>query len=136
MAGFGNTFRKTLNDAVFRDQAFGQIFVRLNTADPGPDGQTGTEVSGGSYAAFATTGTTWTVGTAADPSVVSNAALISFAAASAPWGTVTHVSLWLHATSTLAANFVGATSIPPQVVTTGNTFTFPIGNLAHSFDSV
>jgi hypothetical protein len=137
--GFGNTFRKAINDLIFKNTSFtanpaGVVYVSLHTADPGPDGQTSNEVSGGSYAAKVTAATDWNAATAADPSVVTNANAITFVTATGSWGTVTHFGLWNHATLRLAANFVGSKALTAsQAVASGNTVSFPAGSLVHNF---
>lgn len=59
------------------------------------DGAGGTEVTGGSYArkAVAASGAQWTRGTGG-PGTVTNTNAITFAAATADWGTVTHAALY------------------------------------------
>lgn len=136
--GFGNTFRKAINDLIFKNTTFtanpaGVIYVSAHTADPGPDGQTSNEVTGGSYAAKVTAATDWNAATTADPSVVTNANAITFVTATGNWGTVTHFGLWNHLTNRAAANFVGSKALTAsQVVNTGNTLSFPAAALTHS----
>lgn len=143
MAGFGNTFRKTLNDAIFRASAFtmpATIYVSLHTGtDPGPDGQAGNEVSGGSYARVAVTSNTtnWDAGTTADPSVIANATTITFPTATGSWGTVQSFGLWRHATDSAPADFIGGGALSaPQSISTTNTASFAVSAITHSFDSV
>jgi hypothetical protein len=62
------------------------VYVALYTSDPG-EGDTGTEVSGGSYARRPVT-----FGAPAD-GVSTNSALVLFAQATAAWGTVTHFGI-------------------------------------------
>lgn len=137
-SGFGNTFRKSINDLIFKNTAFtsnpaGVIYVSAHTGDPGPDGQTANEVSGGSYARKVTAASDWSTGSAADPHVISNGNAITFVTATANWGTVTHFGLWNHATNTAAANFVGSKALTAsQVVNNGNTLSFAVGALTHS----
>lgn len=136
--GFGNTFRKAINDLIFKNTTFtanpgGVIYVGLHTGDPGPDGQTANEVSGGSYARKVTAASDWSAATTADPSVVSNANAITFVTATANWGTITHFSLWNSSSLTAAANFIGSKALTAsQVVNNGNTASFPAGLLTHS----
>jgi hypothetical protein len=68
-------------------------YVSLHTADPGDTGAN--EVSGGSYArvgpvAFANAGS--------NPTVSSNSAILTYAAATAAWGTISHFGAWDAAT--------------------------------------
>ena len=77
-------------------------YLSLHTAAP-----PASEVAGGAYArqaaAFAQT-------SGPDPTVYQNSALISFPAASAAWGTISHFGLWTAASggSLVAYNAVGA----------------------------
>lgn len=85
---FSNTYETNVltwaltNSAVTRPTAW---YVGLFTTDP-TDAGTGTEVSGGSYARVAATFTV-------SGDTASNSAAIEFAAASASWGTVTHLAV-------------------------------------------
>jgi len=116
------------------------IYVSLHTGDPGVDGQTANEVSGGSYARVAVTttgGTNFSAATTADPSVTSNANSITFPQATASWGTVTHFGLWRSAAGVTAADFIGAAALTAsQAIANTNTASFAAGALTHSFDSV
>jgi hypothetical protein len=142
MSGFGNTFRQSLNQSVFRGAALPtltNIYVSLHTGDPGADGQTANEVSGGSYARYNSTAnsTYWAAATAADPSTIANAQAFTFTTATGNWGTITHFGLWNHATNTAAANYIGGAALTAsQVVNSGNTASFATGAIVHSFDSV
>jgi len=142
MAGFGNTFRKTVNEAVFRGGSLPTLttlYISLHTGDPGPDGQTANEVSGNAYARVAVTSNTtnWGAATTADPSVIANLTAVTFPQATGSWGTVTHFGIWNHITNTAAANFVGATALTAsQAIANTNTASFAAGALTHSFDSV
>jgi hypothetical protein len=136
--GFGNTFRQAINALIFKNTTFtanpaGVIYVSLHTGDPGPDGQTANEVSGGSYARKVTAATDWTTPTTADPSVVSNANAITFVTATGSWGTITHFGLWNALATATAAAFIGSKALTAsQAVATGNTVSFPIGSLVHN----
>lgn len=141
MAGFGMTFMKSVNEAVFRGGSLPTLttlYISLHTASPGADGQTANEVTGGSYARVAVTSNTtnWGAATTADPSVIANATAITFPTATASWGTVTHFGIWNSSTLTAAANFVGATVLTaPQAIASSNTASFAVGALTHSLDS-
>lgn len=138
MSGFGQTWCKKINDHVFMKTALTQptnIFVSLHTGDPGVDGQTANEVSGGSYARKSTSGSDWNAGTTADPSVVTNANAITFVTATGSWGTVTHFGLWTTVSGTTAAEFIGASSLSAsQAIASTNTASFAAGALTHSLD--
>lgn len=143
MSGFGNTYRKAINEYIFRGGTgpapATAVYISLHTGDPGADGQTANEVSGGSYARYAATCNTtfWAAATTADPSTIANNQAFTFTTATANWGTVTHFGLWKDVSSTTAANFIGSAALTAsQVINNGNTASFATGALVHSFDSV
>jgi hypothetical protein len=141
MAGYGQTFMKALNDQVFGKAAFtnpnGVMYISLHTADPGVDGQTSNEVSGGSYARKLTAASDFNAATTADPSVTTNANTLTFVTATANWGTVTHFGLWRTLAGTTAADFIGRGALSAsQTINNTNTASFAAGALSHSFDSV
>lgn len=86
------------------------VYIALFTAAPS-DSTFGTEVTGGAYARAAVTNnvTNWP---AAAAGAKKNGAAITFATATASWGTVTHFGILSHLTSTTANNrmFWGALS--------------------------
>ena len=92
-------------------------FVSLHTSDPLDTG--GSEVSGGSYArqgptAFANAGN--------NPTVSSNSAIVTFPAATAGWGTISHFGVWDAVT---AGNFLGSGAVTTaKAVTSGDTARF------------
>lgn len=94
MAAITDYLEPALLNHVFRATAFTSptsIYVALHTADPGETGATG-ELVGNAYARVAVTfGAPAVDGTA---HAVSNSATVTFPAATAAWGTVTHWSLW------------------------------------------
>lgn len=105
-ASLSDTFENKLVDVLFRAVAFSETspasyYVALHTTAC-TDAATGTEVSGGSYARVAVTrsATAWkgTHGTASGASTgtngtISNAAVITFPAPTANWGSVTSFSV-------------------------------------------
>ena len=97
-------------------------YVSLHTADPLDTG--GSEVTGGAYArqgpvAFANAG--------ANPTVASNGAILTFPAATAPWGTVGFFGVWDAATG---GNFRGSGAVTtPKAVGIGDTARFAAGAL-------
>jgi hypothetical protein len=139
MAGFGNTFKKDLTQYIFRGTALPNaittLYISLHTGDPGADGQSGNEVSGGSYARVSVAqGTTnWGAATTANPSVIANAVAFTFPTATANWGTVTYFGIWQSSSGTATTNFIGGQALTAsQVVNSGNTASFAIGALTHS----
>lgn len=97
-------------------------YVSLHTADPADTGTS--EVTGGSYArvgpvTFANAGN--------NPTVASNSAILTFAAATANWGTVTHFGTW---DASSAGNFRGSGALStPKAVNSGDTARFAAGAL-------
>lgn len=84
-----NYLENALINAVLRNTAFtspAKVYLALYKSDP-TDADTGTEVSGGSYARQEITFT------APSNGVTSNAADILFPAATSSWGTITHVGI-------------------------------------------
>ena len=89
MAEFSDFLENKIIDHMLRNQSYtppATIYVALYTDDP-TDADTGTEVSGGSYARQPVTLT------AASGGASSNSADITFPTATANWGTITHIGL-------------------------------------------
>lgn len=106
MSMFTDYFENKLIDQIFRGQAYtfpATLYAGLLTAAPS-DSAAGTEVSGGSYARVAVTGSlanwagTQSAGSTAASSgtggTTSNNNSITFPAPTANWGTVTHWGLY------------------------------------------
>jgi hypothetical protein len=97
-------------------------YVSLHTADPGTTGSS--EVSGGAYVrqgpiAFTNAGN--------EPTVASNSAILTFPAATAPWGTIGWFGLWTAATAGTFQGSGALTSAKP--INTGDTARFLAGAL-------
>lgn len=133
-------------DHVFRATAFSEstpasYYVALYTTACS-DSAAGTEVSGGSYARVAITRGTadWngTHGTTTGASsgtggTISNAAAITFPAATADWGTVTH---WGIVDASTAGNVVICSALTAsRTITTGSTPAFAGGALTIQIDN-
>ena len=89
MAEFSNFLEDALINAVLRNTTYtspATVYVSLYTTDP-TDADTGTEVSGGSYARTAVT-----MG-APSNGVSTNSADVTFPTATVSWGTVTHIRI-------------------------------------------
>ena len=89
MASMSNYLENALLNAVLRGVAYtspAKVYLALYTSDP-TDADTGTEVSGGSYARQEVAFSAPTDGSA------SNSAEIKFPVCTADWGTVTHVGV-------------------------------------------
>ncbi len=122
-----NTFETTTlkwlltTDAVTRPTTW---YVALFTADPGETGA-GTEVTGGSYArtavTFSVTGDT-----------ASNTAGVEFPAATASWGTITHIGVMDASTS--GNMIVHAALTTAKTIADGDVFRIPTADLDISLD--
>lgn len=89
MAKFSNYLENKLLDHVLRNVSYtspSTVYVGLYTSDP-TDANTGTEVSGGSYARQSISVTT------ASGGIVTSSADVTFPQATASWGTITHLGL-------------------------------------------
>jgi hypothetical protein len=130
-------------DARLLNSAFGAstftpdatIYLGVSSTDPGKNGATQTEPSGGSYARVTSTNNTTNWPTvSAGPKL--NGTLIQFPQASADWlsgATIGWVTVWNSPTLTAAANFLGRGQFTPaQAILTGNRLEFAVGQLAIS----
>jgi hypothetical protein len=103
-------------------------YLGLFTAAP-TDAGGGTEVSGGSYARKATAAGDWA---AAAGGSTSNVNVLSFPAASAPWGTVTHFGLFDAATAGNLLAYGALTNA--KTIGSGDTASFAAGALTFTED--
>ena len=131
MAELSNFLENELMDHILRNLAYTSpttVYVALFTDDP-TDADSGTEVSGGSYAREAVGATS---GWAGSGGATDNAADVDFGTATANWGTVTHTAVMDAAT---AGNmlFHGALTAS-KTVNNGDSFKFAIGALDVSLD--
>lgn len=115
------------NTAIFSTPA--SVDVHLYTSSTSDANSTGTEVSGGSYAAENVAAAGWDA-PGSTGGATANSADTDFGTASANWGTVSHVSIEMPS----AANrlFHGALSAS-KTVNNGDSFKFPTGDLDVSF---
>ena len=124
MAEFSNYLENALINAVLRGTAYSSpstVYVSLYTTDP-TDADTGTEVSGGSYARTAVT-----FG-APSNGVSTNSADVTFPTATAGWGTVTHIGI--HDAST-GGNLLFHTPLSTsKTIDSGDIFKITSGNLS------
>ena len=124
MAEFSNYLENALINAVLRNTTYtspATVYVSLYTTDP-TDADTGTEVSGGSYARTAVT-----MG-APSNGVSTNSADVTFPTATASWGTVTHIGI--HDAST-AGNLLFHTPLDTsKTIDSGDIFKITTGNLS------
>jgi len=94
-------------------------YIGLFTSDP-TDAGSGTEVSGGSYVRK-------TVAFSVTDDTASNSATVTFDAATANWGTITHIGVYDASTSGNLL-FHGAVTTS-KTIETGDTFQISSGNL-------
>lgn len=119
---FSNTFETTVLTWVLTDSSATRPtawYVALFTDDP-TDADTGTEITGGSYAR---TAVTFTV----SGDTASNSGAVEFPAATADWGTVTHIGVYDADTS---GNLIFHSALTvAKAITNGDVFRIPIGDL-------
>jgi hypothetical protein len=97
-------------------------YVSLHTADPGNTGSS--EISG---AAYTRQGPVAFVNNGANPTVASNSAILTYAAATGSWGTVGYFGVWDAASG---GNFRGSGALAtPKTVNSGDTARFAAGAL-------
>jgi len=133
---FSNYLENWIIDHFLRNQAFtppATIYVALFTAATGLEANNPTaEVSGGGYARKAVTLS------AASGGASSNPAEVTFPAATAPWGTITHFALVDHLTNTTWGTNVNVLMWSPvdepKPIVTGNTPRFKGGELDVTVD--
>jgi hypothetical protein len=143
MANLTNTAENRLTDHVIRGEPLSlpaSWHIGLFTADPGETG-VGTEVSGGSYARVAvarsltafsgTQGAGTTVASTGSGGRSSNNAAIVFPAATASWGTVTHIGIFDAATGGTMW-FYGPLAAP-SVINSGSVFEMLANQLGITF---
>lgn len=124
MAEMSNYLENALINATLRNTSYTSpttVYVGLYTTDPG-EGNTGTEVSGGSYARTAVT-----FG-APSNGVSTNSASVTFPTATGTWGTVTHIGILDASTS---GNLLYYTPLDAsKAIASGDVFTISTGNLS------
>jgi len=99
-------------------------YIGLSTADPLDTGSGLAEPVGGAYARVATTATDWATAAAG---AISNATILTFAAATASWGTITHFAIFDALT---AGNLLGSGILTvSKTVGNGDTVSFAVGQL-------
>lgn len=99
-------------------------YVGLFTTDP-TDADTGTEVSGGSYARTAVT-------FSVTDNAATNTAGVEFPAATASWGTVSHIAVYDASTG---GNMIFHSALTTaKTITDGDVFRIPTGDLDFTLD--
>lgn len=124
MAEMSNYLENALINATLRNTSYTSpttVYVALYTNDP-TDADTGTEVSGGSYARVAVT-----FG-APSNGVSTNSGNVEFAAATGTWGTVTHIGIRDALTT---GNLLYHTALDvSKPISSGDIFRITTGNLS------
>lgn len=132
MGAMSNYLETALLNMVFRNQNYTRpttVYVALYTSDP-TEADSGTEVTGGSYARQAVTfGAPTTAGTA---SQIANSSDITFPVATANWGTITHVGIRDAATAGNLLYFGPVTN--PRSILANDQLKFLAGELVLSLD--
>jgi len=124
---FSNYLENKVIDHVFGGTPYtapATIYVGLYTTDPG-EGDTGTEVSGGSYArqsaAFTVTG-----------NAATNTSAIEFPTATASWGTIAYIGL---RDASSAGNLLASGALTTaKAIDTGDVLRIPAGDLDITLD--
>jgi len=123
MAEFSNFLENALINATLRNTTYtspATVYVSLYTSDP-TDADSGTEVSGGSYARTSVTFD------APSNGVTQNSADVTFPTATASWGTVSHIGV--HDAST-SGNLLFHTALDTaKTIDSGDIFKIETGNL-------
>ena len=128
MAELSDYLENNLLDHVLRNVSYTSpttVYVGLYTSDPADD-NSGTEVSGGSYARQILSVTTATDG------IVTSSADVTFPQATESWGTISHIGL-LDAVS--SGNLLMHTPLTTsKTIDEGDIFKIPLGSLTASMD--
>jgi hypothetical protein len=129
MANASNTLENYLLNSIFGNASYSaNLTVKLYTSALSDAGG-GTEVTGGSYAAAVVTNNTTNFPNSTT-GVISNATAITFAQATASWGTVTHFGVFNDSSELVVW---GALDVP-KTVATNDVFSFAPSQLVCSCD--
>jgi len=124
MAEMSNYLENALINATLRNTSYTSpttVYVGLYTSDP-TDANTGTEVSGGSYAR-----TSVTFG-APSNGASTNSSAVEFPQATGTWGTVSHIGLL---DNTTGGNLLYHTPLDvSKTISTGDIFKIAVGSLS------
>ena len=124
MAEFSNFLENALINAVLRNTTYtspATVYVSLYLTDP-TDADSGTEVSGGSYARTAVT-----MGAPSD-GVSTNSADVTFPTCTVSWGTVTHIGI--HDANTSGNLLFNTPLYTSKTIDSGDIFKITTGNLS------
>lgn len=128
MAEFSNYLENKLLDHVLRNTSYTSpttVYVGLYTSNP-DEGNTGTEVSGGSYARQVLSVTT------ASGGVVTSSADLTFPQATASWGTISHIGMLDALTSGNLLMYTALTT--SKAIDTGDIFKMTTNNITVTLD--
>lgn len=128
MAEISNYLENKLLDHVLRNTSYTSpttVYVGLYTSNP-DEGNTGTEVSGGSYARQALSVTT------ASGGIVTSSADVTFPQATANWGTISHIGLLDAITSGNLLMYTALTT--SKAIDSGDVLKIASGSLTASID--
>lgn len=140
MGSLTDVWEKKLLDYLFRDTALGldatNWWIALFTSTP-TDSSVGTEVTGGSYARVAVvrTGAGFDAASGASPGTTQNTGTITFATATADWGTVTGFGICKSLSGALSTDLAywGALGAN-KTVSNGDTASYAAGTLSVTQD--
>lgn len=125
-----------LEDALVRHivgkTAFSQLsylYIALSTANPGEDGSSIAEPSGGAYVRYQIAPTGWA---ALSTGSLDNTGTVTFAQATASWGTITHHGIF---DATTGGNFLGSGTLDSaRAIGVGDTSEYADGAIVFSID--
>lgn len=129
MAGMISALEADILDHIFGKATYtppSNWFVALSTTTPTETGTNFTEPGGGAYARVSTAAANWNAAVDGDPTILDNSAAITFATATADWGTITHAGLFT-TSSGGTVQMWGALATSKRVQT-NDVFEFPIGD--------
>lgn len=136
MAALTNYLENKLIDHIFRTSSYTKpstLYVGLITTITDAEAGTVTEVSGGSYARIARNPLDANWAASSTNGTTFNSATIQFPAATADWGTCTHMGIWDAATG--GNLLIYSPLVAARTITTGTTPSFGAGALTFQVDN-
>lgn len=127
MSAFSNYLENKVMGHVFGGVAYsapGTLYLALYTTDPG-EANTGTEVSGGSYARQ-------TVAFTVTNNLATNTSAVEFPVATGTWGTITHIGIMDALTTGNLLAYAQLSS--SKAVSAGDALRFPAGDIDITLD--
>ena len=134
MPGLSDSLELLILNLIFGAAAYtppATLYAGLSTADPLDSGSGLAEPVGNGYArvAVANNATNWP---AAAAGAKSNGTVVSFAAATGAWGTITHFVIFDAATA--GNRIISGALVTAQAIVSGNTPSFAIGDIDITID--